>query len=336
MNLEEKLDILNKLGNQLQGLINTYNKGDNYFQLIFQQQQQKNPWISEEFSSLALNSLITKLSTNFFSEKAKNIIESQRPREIGLVINRNYPLAGVYELLFTFISGHKIFVKEEDNKQILLRTIVEVLCKIEPKVKGLIYFAPVFPKTIDAWIIHKNQESENSALFQYFKQKNCLFISHDRVAVTLNGTETEVDFNCLAGLIFIFWGFHPDNVRKLFIPQGFSLDKLFQAMEQYSYVYNHNRYANNYDYHKSVYLMDSKPFLDNGFIMLVKSKSANLPIGCLAFEEYEKINSAKGLLSGNMSNFRQSEEIIIPGDSISSITYNTEIPMVINFLNQLL
>ena len=37
-------------------------------------------------------------------------------------------------------------------------------------------------------------------------------------------------------------------------------------------VINNNSYANNYDYHRAIYLLNKEVFFDNGFILLKESK----------------------------------------------------------------
>ena len=43
---------------------------------------------------------------------------------------------------------------------------------------------------------------------------------------------------------------------------------------------DHNKYVNNYDYNKAVYLMSEEKFYDNGFFILKEEKKA-LPVTVL-------------------------------------------------------
>jgi hypothetical protein len=52
-------------------------------------------------------------------------------------------------------------------------------------------------------------------------------------------------------------------------------------------VIHHHKYANNYDYNKSILLVNRTPFLDNGFILLTASREIVSPISVLYHEEYE-------------------------------------------------
>ena len=47
---------------------------------------------------------------------------------------------------------------------------------------------------------------------------------------------------------------------------------------------------NNYEYFRSIFLLENISFLDNGFIMLKEDKNIFQPIGVLHFEFYEDLN----------------------------------------------
>ena len=45
---------------------------------------------------------------------------------------------------------------------------------------------------------------------------------------------------------------------------------LFNALYDFRDIINHNKYANNYDYNKAVYLMGEQKFIENGFLLIKK------------------------------------------------------------------
>ena len=51
-------------------------------------------------------------------------------------------------------------------------------------------------------------------------------------------------------------------------------------------VINHNKYANNYDYNKAVYLMSEQKFVENGFLIIKEDNKLGSPIACLFYEKY--------------------------------------------------
>ena len=49
---------------------------------------------------------------------------------------------------------------------------------------------------------------------------------------------------------------------------------------------HHHKYRNNYDYNKSIYLVNKEPHLDNGFLLLRESDTLVSPISVLYYEYY--------------------------------------------------
>lgn len=66
--------------------------------------------------------------------------------------------------------------------------------------------------------------------------------------------------------IFRYFGLGCRNVSKLFVPQNYNFDALFNSVYKWKDIINHHKYANNYDYNKAVYLMSEYDILDNGFL----------------------------------------------------------------------
>ncbi len=73
--------------------------------------------------------------------------------------------------------------------------------------------------------------------------------------------------------IFRYYGLGCRNVSKLFVPKDYDFDKFFKAMYKWHPIINDNKYANNYDYNKAVYLMSEFDMLENGFLMLKEDTS---------------------------------------------------------------
>ena len=49
----------------------------------------------------------------------------------------------------------------------------------------------------------------------------------------------------------------------------------------------HHKYLNNFDYNKSIYLVNGVPHLDSGFMLLTENEALVSPISVLFFEYYE-------------------------------------------------
>mgnify|MGYP003309700658 FL=1 len=87
------------------------------------------------------------------------------------------------------------------------------------------------------------------------------------------------------------------SVTKLWIPSDFNLDRCFGAWIGWGHLAQHGKYANNYDYHKAVWLLNREDLIENGFV-LVKEEREGLvsPIGTLYVERYDDLNAVQAQL----------------------------------------
>jgi hypothetical protein len=65
----------------------------------------------------------------------------------------------------------------------------------------------------------------------------------------------------------------------------------------YNAIIHHHKYANNYDYNKAVWLLNSEPLLDNGFLLLKEDPSLASPTGSLYYEYYTDEQELRKMLA---------------------------------------
>jgi hypothetical protein len=105
----------------------------------------------------------------------------------------------------------------------------------------------------------------------------------------LTGQETHEELIALGEDIFRYFGLGCRNVSKLFVPKGYDFQPFFKAIYEYKEVIFYEKYSNNYDYNKAVFLMSNFKLLDNEFITLKEDKSYSSPISSVFYEYYEDI-----------------------------------------------
>jgi hypothetical protein len=181
-------------------------------------------------------------------------------------------------------------LSSKDN--ILLPEIAKKLIEINPNFENKIKFTNNTLKNIDAIIA---TGSDNSAkYFEYYFGKYPNIIRKNRTSVAiLTGNESKKELHLLGKDILQYYGLGCRNVSKLFVPESYDFTKLFEAIEPYSDVYTNNKYANNYDYNKAIYLMNKIKHLDNGFLLLKEDYSFNSPVGVVYYEYYNKAEIVK-------------------------------------------
>ena len=103
----------------------------------------------------------------------------------------------------------------------------------------------------------------------------------------LTGVESQEELKGLGEDIFRYFGLGCRSVSKIFVPRNYDFDPFFKAIYDYKVVLNYDKYTNNYDYNKAVFLMSQYQLLENGFLMLKEDKSYASPIATLFFEYYD-------------------------------------------------
>ena len=91
--------------------------------------------------------------------------------------------------------------------------------------------------------------------------------------------------------IFRYFGLGCRNVSKIFVPKNYNFDLFFNGMFPYQDVIKYEKYANNYDYNKAVFLMSNFNLLDNEFLIIKEDKSYASPISSVFYEFYDDLNT---------------------------------------------
>jgi hypothetical protein len=74
------------------------------------------------------------------------------------------------------------------------------------------------------------------------------------------------------------------------------LEKLIDSLENYRSLADHNKYANNYNYNKAMYIMNRIPHRDNGFVLFRENDQLASPISSVHYEKYSNIEKVRGKL----------------------------------------
>ncbi|QTY28127.1 acyl-CoA reductase [Flavobacterium sp. CS20] len=290
------------LGQHIRDLTNqqslTLSKKHPKFEEVLQIAKAENRWFTEENICFALQQWGKSLQKNNLDEwlNPYNLEKDISPQNIGVVMAGNIPLVGFHDFLSTLISGHNIIAKLSSNDKQLLPYFAEQLVDIQPEFKSYIKFEENQLKNYDAVIA---TGSNNTARYfeYYFRNKPHIIRKNRNGVAVLTNQENIEDFQKLGEDMFRFFGLGCRNVSKLFIPQNFNFNHFFKGISKFKpYIY-HNKYANNYDYNKAVYLMSDTKFLDNDFLILKEDKSIASPIGVVHYEIYDSETSLQQTLN---------------------------------------
>jgi hypothetical protein len=289
--LSDRISAFIRLGNLLSDL-----EGDEKF-VLFQQAQNQNAWFTPQSLDQALKGIQVLLDAEAMEKWVANysFSETAQPQQIGLMLAGNIPGVGFHDILAVLIAGHSACIKLSSQDTALPLWLLGQLKAIEPRFSERIFIEELL-KNKQAYIA---TGSDNSArYFNYYFGKYPHLIRSNRTSVAiLQGDESLADLQALGHDIFDYFGLGCRNVSKVFVKNQAQLTQLLDAIQSFDWVANHHKYFNNYEYNKSIYLVNGTPHLDNGFLLLKESVDLVSPIGVLFYEVYEDEAALQSKLS---------------------------------------
>ena len=207
----------------------------------------------------------------------------------------NIPLVGFHDFICIMMSGHKIVAKLSSDDNRLLPAIASKLIEVEPEFAGQITYSEDKLTNFDAVIA--TGSNNTSRYFEYYFRNvpHIIRMNRNGVAV-LTGSETKEELSLLGEDIFMYFGLGCRSISKVFVPKSYSFEGFFRAIENYKYVADHNKYYNNYEYYKSIYLINSVKHFDNGFLLMKEDIGFASPPAVLFYEEYENLKNLNNRL----------------------------------------
>lgn len=298
MDLQERIKVFAGLGdilrNSLDGRSSVYTAQLNN---LIDNQQFKNAWFTPENIRMAVRSIACELTygnlvkwTNAYPE----LSQAFKPLRVAVIMAGNIPLAGFHDLLCVLLSGNSILAKTSSKDPDLIPFICSILCDMNPEFRSRIDLTEGIVSGYDCVIATGSDNS--SRYFEYYFGKYPGIIRKNRNSVAIiEGNETEDELASLGTDIFSYFGLGCRNVSKIFIPLDYDFRMMTESWSRFSKLADHNKYGNNYDYHKAVFMVNREKFTDTGFLLIRESKSIPSPVAVLHFENHksgEQVNAA--------------------------------------------
>jgi hypothetical protein len=293
MNLQERKDLMVQLGHFMQ-------TNDEAWQQARQKATRENPWFLPEFIDLAVNNIVHQFLAE---DKIQGLIDRyqlgdvKQPRKVGIVMAGNIPLVGFHDLFCTFITGHYAAVKPSSKDDALIRFLVGKMKEMNPAATPYFTLAEML-KGCDAYIATGSNNA--STYFNYYFGRYPHIIRKNRTSVAiLTGEETVADLESLADDVYQFFGLGCRNVTKIYVPRNYNFEPLLEAFRKYNYLFDYQKYKNNYDYQLAIHLLNKKYYMSNGSLILVEEDSPFSPISQLNYAYYDSKEEVRNALKNN-------------------------------------
>ncbi len=296
--LEKRVDAFAKLGNFLSESLKSDQFTDDLSPLsnAITTSNAKNPWFTIKNIRLAIQSIaesMTEIKLQYWLESYRDKLAKEKPvRTIGVIMAGNIPLVGFHDFLCVLMSGNRLLAKMSSDDDQLLPAIAEKLVEYVPEFRDSVVFEEGMLHDFDAIIA--TGSNNTSRYFDYYFGKYPHIIRKNRNGVAiLTGDEQQADLEKLGEDVFQYFGMGCRNVSKLYVPVGYDLGLLFRAFEKFKFVSDHYKYNNNYEYYKSIYLINSEKHFDNGFILMKEDLRYSSPPSVVYFEYYKNLKEVE-------------------------------------------
>jgi hypothetical protein len=279
MTVQDRIEVFNQLGDRLRSL------DQDQLEEICYRAGNGNSWFTAESVSAALAAWGNVLDeAQLLKWTEPYTLSPKTSMKVGLVMAGNIPLVGFHDLLSVLISGHIAHVKFSSQDSFLMQFMINEIKSISEEMSKHIVLVE---RMNDADAIIATGSDNSARYFKHYFASKPHIIRQNRTAIAvLNGEETKEELKAFGDDYFQYFGLGCRNVSKVYVPKGYELPRLIDALLGYEKVLDHHKYRNNYDYNKSIYLVNKESHLDSGFFMMRESEELVSPISVLFYEYY--------------------------------------------------
>lgn len=256
-----------------------------------------NGWFTPKFVNHAIANVGTMLNEKELYSFCENK-QANKTKTVAVICAGNIPMVGFHDIMCILLTGHKALIKLSADDDVLLPFFLKLLVHYEPEFEQYIYFSQGRLSAFDAIIATGSNNTAGYFEFYFGKYPNIIRKNRTSIAV-LTGNETTAQLKALGDDIFLYFGLGCRNVSKLLVPEGYNFNSLFESIVDYGYVVENKKYGNNYEYHRSIYLLEQHKFLDNNFLMIKESEGLHSPVGTLYYSYYKSKNGVEEYLKSH-------------------------------------
>ncbi len=221
-----------------------------------------------------------------------------RPLTVALVPAGNVPAVGFHDLFCVLAAGHRAQVRCSSKDAVLLPWLVDRLADVSPEWAARVVFTERL-SGFDA-VIATGSDNAGRYFDRYFGRYPHLIRRNRQSVAVLDGTETPADWAALGRDVFTHFGLGCRSVSKLFLPEGLPAEHALDAWtaEWREFLLGHTQYRHNYDYRRTLLLLNGVAHLASDYLMLVEDGALASPLATLHWERYGDTADLESRLAG--------------------------------------
>lgn len=229
---------------------------------------------------------------------------------VGIIMAGNIPLVGFHDFLCVYVMGNPMQVKLSGKDDLLFPVVFDMLCKLDTTLPAR---AQIVEKLQDYDAVIATGSNNSYRYFEYYFRDKPKVLRKNRNSVAiLTGRESDAELTALADDIFMYFGFGCRNVSKLYVPEDYDMTRLFPHFDRYQWMFHHSKYMNNYDYNRTILLLNKTPHLANEIVMIQEQAAIASPVSMLYYERYGDIGRLKQEIARHIGEI----QCVVGGDEV--------------------
>ncbi|WP_461452769.1 acyl-CoA reductase [Mucilaginibacter sp.] len=288
INIPDLINIFSTLGEQL-------SNPDEQLIEIINDELHYNAWFTPDNVAKAVKAIGKSLNRADLQTWLGKYNFNSSNKKVGLILAGNIPMVGFHDVLCVLASGNYALIKTSSQDNHLIKYVLQKLVEIQPALADQFSYVERLEK-FDAVIATGSNNTSRYFDYYFGKVPNIIRKNRNSTAV-LTGNETEQQLHELGHDIFDYYGLGCRNVSKLLVPEGYNFNFFFESIQSYEDIIHHHKYNNNYDYNKSIYLVNRDEHLDNGFLLVKKDERLTSPLAVLFYSNYKILHDAEQMIN---------------------------------------
>lgn len=304
--IKDRIESLTALGAWLSAGLNEIGEGkENALSRAVDKAGFENGWFTKTSVLSSLEAITGWLDAQTLSDWSTKyyLSEPVLPKRIAVIMAGNIPLVNFHDFLSVLITGHRFIGKLSSQDKVLLPFIADQLVNINSEWKGQIEFTNDRLTEFDAVIATGSNNTAKHFEYYFGKYPNIIRKNRHSLAI-LTGNESSQQLTNLYSDIFKYYGLGCRNVSMLMVPEGYDMTQLFKTWEGGLEPTDHHKYKNNYDYYRSIYLLNSTPFYDTGYASFVESDRLASPISVVNYTKYSTVQQVDDWIKQNRADIQ--------------------------------
>ncbi|WP_262887557.1 acyl-CoA reductase [Chryseobacterium fistulae] len=278
-----------------------HSENDLEFEKLLKKSEIENPWFTVNNQKIALKQWAELLTEENIDHWLRNYSISTISKRVGLILAGNIPLVGFHDIISTILSNHTALIKLSSKDRYLIPHLLNKWNEFSGNQVRYEFVEKL--ENFDA-VIATGSNNTARYLEYYFKDYLSIIRKNRTSIAVLKGDETNEELQLLAKDIFQYFGLGCRNVTRIFIPENFTIDRLFENFLDFKDIINHHKYANNYDYNRAIYLLNQEKFWDNNFVMLKEDDKLFSPLSVINISRYSSLESVTDFILENEANIQ--------------------------------